>query len=223
MKLYYDPVSTTCRPVMLFAQESGLALDYVPIDLFQGQHRSAEYLAINPNAAVPLLEDGEFRMTECSAILKYLADTARHASYPTDLQSRARVNQAMDWLNTGLYRDLGYGVVYPQILPDYGYPNPATQADLIRRAHERAARWLLILDRHCLADSAFMCGPDVTLADYMGAAYVTLADWIDFDFSPYPNVTRWLSAMRARPSWSQTQAPWNGLVAMLRDQRRQSA
>jgi len=92
-----------------------------------------------------------------------------------------------------------------------------------RRAHERAARWLRILDQNWLADSAFMCGAEVTIADYMGASYVTLADWVDFDFSPYPNVTRWLAAMRARPSWDATHGPWNELVAMIRDQRKQSA
>lgn len=223
MKLYYDPVATTCRPVMLFLHEAGLPMELAPITLFQDEHKSAEFLAINPNGAVPLLEDGGFRMTECSAILKYLADVAGHASYPTDLQARARVNQAMDWLNTGLYRDLGYGVVYSQILPEYGFANATTQADLVRRAHERAARWLRILDQNWLADSAFMCGPEVTIADYMGASYVTLADWVDFDFSPFPNVTRWLSAMRARPSWDATHGPWNELVAMIRDQRKQSA
>lgn len=223
MKLYYDPVATTCRPVMLFLHEAGLPMDFATVNLSQDEHKSPEFLAINPNGAVPLLEDDGFSMTECSAILKYLADVAGHSSYPTDLRARARVNQAMDWLNTGLYRDLGYGVVYSQTLPDYGYANATTQADLVRRAHERAARWLRILDRNWLADGAFMCGSEITIADYMGAPYVTLADWIDFDVSPYPNVSRWLSTMRARPSWAETHGPWDELVAMLRDQRRQSA
>ena len=54
------------------------------------------FSAINPNQAVPVLQDGEFRLTESSAILKYLADRVGSPSYPRKLQMRARVNEAMD-------------------------------------------------------------------------------------------------------------------------------
>jgi glutathione S-transferase len=76
MKLYYHPVSTTSRPVMLLAAEAGLDLDYEVVDLFAGAHLQPGYEAINPNRFVPVLEDGEFRLTESSAILKYLAEKA---------------------------------------------------------------------------------------------------------------------------------------------------
>lgn len=68
-----------------------------------------------PHLSVFPLEHGSFRLTECSAILKYLADKAGAAQYPKDLQARARVNERMDWVNTQLARELCYGVVYPQI------------------------------------------------------------------------------------------------------------
>jgi glutathione S-transferase len=77
---------------------------------------------------VPVLEDGSFRLTESSAILKYLADKVRSPAYPTDLQKRARVNERMDWLNTGFYRDFSYGFLYPQIFPFMREPDDAVQA-----------------------------------------------------------------------------------------------
>src|SRR5690349_22538264 len=117
MKLYYHPISTTCRPIMLFAAEAGIALDYEFVDLFTGAHYKPEYEAINPSKQVPVLDDGDFRLTESSAILKYLADKADSPAYPKDLQKRARVNERMDWLNTGFYRDFAYGMLYPQIFP----------------------------------------------------------------------------------------------------------
>ena len=64
MKLYYHPISTTSRPVMLFAAESGIALDMQVVDLFTGEHFQAPYEAINPNHLIPVLEDGDFRLTE---------------------------------------------------------------------------------------------------------------------------------------------------------------
>ena len=74
MKLYYHPISTTSRPLMLFAAEAGIPLEMQVVDLFTGEHVKPPYEAINPNRLVPVLEDGAFRLTESSAILKYLAD-----------------------------------------------------------------------------------------------------------------------------------------------------
>ena len=70
MKLYYHPVSTTSRPVVLFATESNITIDYQVVDLFTGEQYKPDYIAINPSHQVPVLEDGDFRLTESSAILK---------------------------------------------------------------------------------------------------------------------------------------------------------
>src|SRR5262245_54816221 len=83
VKLYYHPVSTTSRPVVLFATESGIDLEYQIVDLFTGEQYKPEYSAVNPSHQVPVLEDGDFRLTESSAILKYLADKVRSPAYPT--------------------------------------------------------------------------------------------------------------------------------------------
>jgi glutathione S-transferase len=123
MKLYYHPVSTTCRPVMLFAAESGIALDFQLVDLFKGEHLQEPFCAINPSRCVPVLEDGDFRLTESSAILKYLADTVKSPAYPSDLRQRACVNERMDWFNTGFYRDFGYGAGEVIRLDFSAYPN----------------------------------------------------------------------------------------------------
>src|SRR3954468_1725957 len=101
MKLYYHPASTTCRPILLLAAESGIELELQLVDLFKGEHMQEPYCAVNPSRCVPFLEDGDFRLGESSAILKYLADTIKSPAYPSELRQRARVNERMDWFNTG--------------------------------------------------------------------------------------------------------------------------
>jgi glutathione S-transferase len=117
MRLYYHPASTTSRMITLFASEEGIDLDYKVVDLLTGEHLKPDFAAINPNCLVPALEDGDFRLTESSAILKYLAEKVGSAAYPKDLKERARVNEMMDWFNANLYKDLGYGLIYPQLFP----------------------------------------------------------------------------------------------------------
>ena len=118
MKLYYHPASTTSRIVMLCAAEEKVDLEYQVVDLFTGEHMKPPYSDKNPSCLVPMIEDGDFRLTESSTIVKYLAEKAGSAAYPKELRARAKVNEMMDWFNTNLYRDFAYGLVYPQIVPD---------------------------------------------------------------------------------------------------------
>ncbi len=55
MKLYCDPISTTSRPVMLFAAEAGILLEREHVDLMTHANREASYLAVNPNGIGPYL------------------------------------------------------------------------------------------------------------------------------------------------------------------------
>ena len=117
MKLYMHPISTACRPVFLFAADNKIAMDHELVDLMTGAHMQQPYASINPNSLVPMLEDGDFRLTESSAILKYLADKIGSPAYPKDLKQRAKVNEIMDWINSQFYREWGYNLCYPQLFP----------------------------------------------------------------------------------------------------------
>ena len=202
MKLYFHPVSTTCRPVMLLITEAAIACELEFVDLFTGAHLQPAFGAVNPSQQVPVLEDGDFRLTEGSAILKYLADQAGSPTYPKDLRQRARVNERMDWFNTGLYRDLGYGLIYPQVLPNYKRADDKVQSAVLAWGREKTRHWLDILDADLIGANAFVCGAEISIADYLGAAYLSVGEVVHLDFSRWKNVTRWLGTMKARPSWA---------------------
>lgn len=223
MKLHYHPASTTSRPVMLFAAESGFDLDYRLVDLFTGEHYSDAYSAINPNRLVPVLEDEDFRLTESSAILKYLAEKIDSPAYPGDLQARARVNERMDWINTQVARDFVYGFVYPQILATHKRASDEAQAATLAWGRERAKGWMKVLDEHVLGrGNRYLCGEQLTIADYFGAPFIGLGDAIRCDFSAYPNVRRWLDEMKRLPSWGKTNEAIDAYSASLNDRRFES-
>jgi glutathione S-transferase len=202
MKLYYHPVSTTSRPVVLFAKESGIDLEYEIVDLFTGAQYQPDYSAINPSHQVPVLQDGDFRLTESSAILKYLADVIGSPAYPKDLRKRARVNERMDWLNTGFYRDFAYGFLYPQIFPFMRRPDDRVQAGTLAWGKDKALAWLKVLDENLIGTrNAFLCGDEITLADYLGSTMVLGGEAIRCKYAGYPNICRWLGNMKALKSW----------------------
>ena len=218
MRLYYHPASTTSRIVQLFAMDQGIDLEYRVVDLFTGEHLKPDYARINPNCLVPVLEDGDFRLTECSAIVKYLADKAGSDAYPKDLKERARVNEMMDWFNSNIYKDFAYGMIYPQTFPHHLRPNEAVQAGTLDWARQKTQSWLKVLDASLIGPKkAFLCGDKITLADYMGAEMIALGGLIGCSYSAYPNIERWLGNMRALKSWPKVHEAIDGFAASLKD------
>ena len=217
MKLYHHPISTTSRTVMLFAAESGIPLEMQVVDLFSGEHVKPPYASLNPNRLIPTLEDGDFVLTENSAILKYLAEKTGSPAYPKDLKQRARVNERMDWTSTQLCSDLVYGLVYPQIFDSHKRRSDEAQAATLERARERAHTWLTVLNDHILGPgSNYLCGDALTIADYHAVSYVALAEVIGSDLAAYPNVRAWLGRMKALKSWPRVWSVIDGFAETLK-------
>jgi len=219
MKLYMHPASTTCRPVMQFIADNKIAIDQQVVDIFKGEHMGEAYTKLNPNRLIPLLEDGDFRLSESATILRYLAEKSGSPAYPKELRARAKVDELLDWFNSNFYRDWGYGLVYPQVFPNLKRADAAVQAGTVAWGRDKSKVWLQVLNDHWLGPrKTYLCGADVTIADYFGFALVTIGELIHCDFAGYANVARWIAAMKARPSYAAVYAGFNGFVASTKDQ-----
>lgn len=217
MKLYMHPVSTTCRPVMTFIAENGIEVEQQVVDLFSGEQYQPAFQAINPSSQVPVLEDGAFRLTESATILRYLAYKTGSPAYPQGREARARVDEALDWLNTGFYRSFGYALVYAQVLDPYKLPDETAQRLLVEAGKRSAERWLGILNDHLLRPGrTYLCGDDATIADHFGTGLLSVGEVIGCTFAAYPNVRRWYDAMRARPGWQEANAGLSAWADMAR-------
>jgi len=223
MKLYMHPVSMTSRPVRLFLQDNNIPVEEEVVDLMTGEHYGDAFTKVNPNRLVPVLDDDGFKLTESSAILKYLADKINSSAYPKDLKQRARVNEMMDWLNTNFYREFGYGLCYPQIFPNHKRRSDEAHAATIEWSQNNAKVWLQLLNDYWIGpDKQYLCGNEITIADYFGAGLVTLGEIIRCDFSKYPNVQRWLGNMKKRPSWNKVNEAFYGLAEAVKGQQFQA-
>ena len=219
MKLYMHPVSMTTRPVRLFIAENTIPVEEIFIDLMTGAHMQPPYSDINPNCLVPMIEDDGFKLTESSAILKYLADKIGSPTYPKDLKQRAKVNEIMDWINTNFYREWGYNLCYPQLFPHLKRRSEEAQAATLEFGKENAKRWLKLLNDYWIGPTkTYLCGDAITIADYFGVGIVTLGEIIGVDFAPYPNVQRWLDTMKKLPSWDKVNEAFHGLRDAVKGQ-----
>jgi len=219
MKLYMHPVSTTSRPLRLFIAESGIDAEEVVVDILTGEHYKEPYVSMNPNRLVPMLEDGDFRLTESSAILKYLADKIDSPAYPKDLRKRAKVNEIMDWINTNFYREYGYHLIYPQLFPHHKREPEAAQQATVAWGKEQSQNWLQILNDNWIGpDKPYLCGDEITIADYFGACILTVGDIVRCDLSQYPNIQRWLDNMKKLENWDSVNEVMYGYAEAVKDQ-----
>jgi glutathione S-transferase len=220
--LFMHPVSTACRPVSLFIAEKKLPVTERVVDLMSGEQRRPEFSAINPSCLVPVLEDGDFRITESSAILKYLASRFDAPEYPKDLNQRAKVDEAMDWFNTQFYRDFGYGFLYPQVFPHHKRPTDEQQQGTIAWGKDRAKAWLEILDKDLLGRNDHVANNRISIADYFGACLVTAGELIGCTYNGWPNIQRWLGRMKKLQSWPKVNEAMYGFAGSLREKKFQS-
>jgi len=219
MKLYFHPASTASRPVVLFCAEAGIGYEPVVVDILAGAHHKEPFVSLNPSKMVPVLEDEGLVLTESSAILKYLADKAGSPAYPKDLKARARVNELMDWFNTQHYREWGYHLIYPQVFPHHLRKPEEAQRATVEWGKEKSEQWLQVLNDHVLGSSKYLCGDQITIADYFGAEILSAGDLIGVSFKRYPNVDRWMRTMHALPSWKKTNEVADGFAASLREKK----
>ncbi len=103
MKLYYSPGACSLAPHIVL-EEVGAGYELGRVDLAANQQNSAEYLRINPKARVPTLADGDWVLTECPAILRYIA--SRHPAvglWPWDSREEARCAEWLAWISTTIH------------------------------------------------------------------------------------------------------------------------
>ena len=174
---------------------SQLGLDYrlVEVDILQGESRTPEFLAKNPNGQVPLLEVAPDRyLAESNAILWYVAGGSMLA--PKDPIARAEALQWMFFEQHSLEPNIGAAYFWLCLIKG--------GRDLQRHAlddwMENGYHALAVMEAH-LARHPFFVGDRYIVADIALFAYAHVAEQCDFDLTRYPAVRGWLGRVAAVP------------------------
>src|SRR5687768_16771967 len=163
MKLYMNPTSPNVRRVRLTAAVLGIELEEKALDFTKGEHKSPEYLALNPNGAIPTLVDGEFVLTESRAIMQYLASKKPDAGLlGRDETARADVTRWQFWDAAHWSPALGTLTFQRFLKPMFGMGDP--DAAKVAEALEGIRRFGAVLDKR-LAGKTYVVGDSLTLAD----------------------------------------------------------
>ena len=155
-----------------------------------------DYLALNPNALVPTIDDDGFVLWESNVIVRYLSEKFGPGTlFPTDRRARFEAEKWMDWQTTTLwpaFRAAFMGLVRT--------PPEKRDAAAIAASQREGARLLSFFDAH-LSRSPFAVGESLTMGDIpVGVAVFRLFS-LGVDRGHFENVGRWYDALTGRPGY----------------------
>jgi len=187
--------SHNVKKVAWFADEIGLP--YVRHDVGGPFGMDARYLAMNPNALIPTIEDGDVMLWESNAILRYLAARYAPALWPTDPAERAQCDKWMDWQFSfaDAQRDAFLQLVRCKPEQRVG--------QLLEQSAAASGAAMLILDQ-ALAAQPWLSGVAFGVADVPMGVYAHTFFTLDMERPDVPHVRAWYDRLRDRPPYVQS-------------------
>ena len=193
MKFYFNG-SPNPSKVALFLEEAGLPYTRMPVDPRKGEKFKPEFVKINPNAKVPVLDDDGVLVRDSNAILLYLGEKTGKFMPANTPANRAELLSWLMFVATGVGPFSGQAVHFRHFAPE--------QVPYAKnRYHYEAMRHFAVLDAH-LAKHKYMVGETYTIVDMCVWGWARMIPFIlgDDAWAKLPNVKRLHDEVMARPA-----------------------
>ncbi|OYD91594.1 glutathione S-transferase [Nostoc sp. 'Peltigera membranacea cyanobiont' 210A] len=195
MKLYEFAPTRSIR-VRWVLQELGVEFEAISINMRAGEHRTPDFLSINPTGKLPVLIDGEHIITESVAIALYLGEKYPESNLvPTDLLLRAQLYRWLLFTATELEQPLWRIARHTFI-----YPEELRLSAEIPLARQDFTSMAVVLENHLL-DRQFVVGEHVTVADFVLAYTLDWANEVQL-LATFPTLVNYMERMYKRPKAS---------------------
>ncbi|KAE9137065.1 hypothetical protein PF010_g1465 [Phytophthora fragariae] len=212
IKLYANLISQPSRAAEWVMRLKHLEHELVRTDFGSPTFTSPEFLALNPNGLIPVLQDGDFSLFEGNAIMPYLAERFNWTDlYPGDVQAHAKVNQYLHWHHTNA-RLVTSKVLVPLMHTKQNVATPE-EAVMVKDTPTLLAKLVALMEKFLVKD--FVAESDhPTLADFAAyCEFVQIELMGIFDFSGYPKFSAWMQRMKTLPFHDEIHATLDTFLA----------
>lgn len=193
-KLYCFGESGNAYKCALALTFSGMDWEPVFVDFFGGEARSLAFREINEMGEVPVLIDGETKLTQSGVILDYISSKTGKLGGRSAAERR-EVLRWMFWDNHKLSGQIGTTRFLMNFLAEDKRP-----AGVIPFQQGRLKAAYKVLDGH-LAGRTWIAGQAMTIADLSCAGYLYYPEPFGFDRRDWPHIDAWLDRIAAVPGW----------------------
>ncbi len=194
MRIFGDIQSGNCYKVKLLLSFLDLPHEWVHVDILEGGTSKPDFLKMNPNSKIPVLElDNHQYLSESNAILNYLASGT--AYLPDDNYLRAKTLQ---WMFFEQYSHEPYIAVARYIAKYLGLPEDRRSDYESKQAGGHKA--LRVMETQ-LAMTKYLVGETPTIADVCLYGYTHVAGEGGFELEQYPRIQAWLQHIQSLPNY----------------------
>lgn len=196
MKLYYSDTLNP-RKVCALARHLQSPVEFIWVELGKGEHRTPEFRAMNPNAKVPVLVDGDLVLWESNAIMCHLAEKAGSDLWPQDTR-RMEVIRWLMWDATEFAPQASVFYFEHIIKPRFGIGEP--DAAETAKATPGFERYAKVLEAH-LKGRRYLVGDALSVADFAVAITLPYAQEARLPLDNFPEIRRWHDSLNALQAW----------------------
>ena len=197
MKLYYFETPNP-RKACAVARYLNSPVEFVHVNLAKGEHKTPDYLAINPNGKVPALQDGDFKLWEANAIMCYLAQKAGSDLWPRDERRQIELVRWLTWSSEHFNRHAGKLYFEHIIKPKFGIGAP-DEAGIIE-ATGFFRQFAGVLNEH-LRGRKYLLGDAPTVADFAVGVTLPYAKQANIPLGEFPEIERWHARLNEIAAW----------------------
>jgi glutathione S-transferase len=208
MKLYINPLTVNSIKILLLCNALQIKPEFIIVALNKGEHRSDNFLVINPEGKVPVLQKDDLLLTESNAILQYLATKYQSSLWSDDFTNQAKILSVLFWQSS--YFNLGVGPLahHKVVMPFWGFQRSKIEATQMTKFHHA-------LDglEAMLKENNFVAGNTVSIADISLVAFFIFANKAEMPLKPYPLTQGWLRNISTQAWFIETKRQLDNILS----------
>jgi glutathione S-transferase len=205
--LYTTAISANGRKVLAVAKHLSLDIEVQTVNVYQGDCQSDWYRELNPWGKVPTLVDGDFVLWESNAILVYLSEA--FGDFALSARAHRARSDILRWLfwEASEWQPTLTRVLAPRVA-QLLFPTPGAAAAPVSWDDGYLRALMRVLEAAVDADG-FVCGRDLSIADFALAGMSTYFPATGFPSEQHPSLAAWMQRMDELPAWASTAVePW---------------
>ena len=191
----YGNARTSAGRCLWALEEVGAAYENKQVDMKNKEHKSPEFLKLNPNGKIPVMVDGDTTLFESMAINFYLADKYKPELLGSNHGERALRSQWSFWASSELQPP-----IIEVFIQKVFMPADKKDQNVIDTNMEKLPTLLKVLD-DSLNGKTYLNGSAFSLADLNTYTVVSIAPHLGIDLTTYKNVDLWMKAISDRPAY----------------------
>ncbi|CAH0563566.1 unnamed protein product [Brassicogethes aeneus] len=206
MKLFYDLLSQPSRTLFIYLKLNKIPFEACPVALRKGEHLTEDFKEkCSKFGKVPFIHDGDFRLTESVAIVRYLSEkyNVNEPLYPKDAQLRGKIDEYLEWQHHNIRANCSMYFIMKCIEPLFKEV-PDKKLAAFKKRMEKS---LVDIQELFLKDQEYLAGNSFTVADIFAATEIDQLRATGYDPKDNrPVLAAWLDRVKSNcePYYSET-------------------